>query len=116
LVDAPCSGSGTWRRAPHLKWSTTLTRLAEAASLQRELIAEFSQRVRVGGRLLYATCSLNRSENEAVVAEFLSRHGHFVSDPLPRDFGGIVRGGGLTLLPALHNTDGFFIAAFRRSD
>lgn len=114
LVDAPCSGSGTWRRAPHLKWATTFERITEAASIQCALIEEFSRRVRVGGRLLYATCSLNRLENEAVVADFLSTHPQFVSEHSLKDFGGIVRGGGLTVLPALHNTDGFFIAALRR--
>ena len=113
LVDAPCTGSGTWRRAPHLKWTTTAPQISDAAHLQQTLLANFSARVRPGGRLLYATCSLNHSENEAVVAAFLSTHAQFKSEPPQRSFGGSVRGGGLTLLPALHNTDGFFIAAFR---
>lgn len=114
LVDAPCSGSGTWRRAPHLKWTTTPQQIAAAAETQRAILSSFSERVRPGGRLLYATCSLNRSENEAIVSDFLSTHHEFAIDPPRADFGGLRRDGGLTLLPALHNTDGFFIAAFRR--
>jgi 16S rRNA (cytosine967-C5)-methyltransferase len=114
LVDAPCTGSGTWRRAPHLKWTTTSQQIVNAAVTQRTLLADLSERVRPGGRLLYATCSLNQMENETIVADFLATHPRFASESPQRDFGGIIRGGGLTLLPALHNTDGFFIAAFRR--
>ena len=114
LVDAPCTGSGTWRRAPHLKWTTTGQQVADAAATQRSLLADFSERVRPGGRLLYATCSFNRTENESVVAEFLTTHPDFVVEALYRNFNGIVRDGGLTLLPALHNSDGLFIAALRR--
>src|SRR5690606_24311931 len=70
LVDAPCTGSGTWRRTPRLKWTTAPEDVARAARLQAELLARFSRLVRPGGRLVYATCSLCRSENEAVVAGF----------------------------------------------
>lgn len=115
LVDAPCTGSGTWRRSPHLKYTTTTQQIAAAATLQRTLLEEFSERVRPGGKLLYATCSLNRSENESVVTDFLGTHPQFITEPPARDFGGMPRSGGLTIFPALHNTDGFFIAAFRRS-
>lgn len=114
LVDAPCSGSGTWRRAPHLKWTTTPQQVAEAARIQRDLLAASSERVSPGGRLVYATCSLNRSENEGVISEFLATHGAFVSEPPDHDFMGIARGGGLTFLPAQHNSDGFFVATLRR--
>lgn len=114
LVDAPCTGSGTWRRTPHLKWTTTAQAVAEAAALQIKLLESASERVRLGGRLLYATCSINRTENENVVEQFLKSHAHFASEPPRRSFGGIVRAGGLTLLPALHDSDGFFVAAFHR--
>jgi 16S rRNA (cytosine967-C5)-methyltransferase len=114
LVDAPCTGSGTWRRAPHLKWTTTAQQIADAAATQRTLLTAFSERVRPGGRLFYATCSLNQAENEAVIADFLAIRPEFAIELPRRDFNGVLRGGGLTLLPALHNTDGFFIAALRR--
>ncbi|MEO7598008.1 MAG: RsmB/NOP family class I SAM-dependent RNA methyltransferase [Opitutus sp.] len=114
LVDAPCTGSGTWRRAPHLKWTTTPARINEAATLQRKLLTQFSERVRPGGRLLYATCSLIRSENEAIVAGFLEQHSEFRIEPAMRTFGAASGAFGLKILPALHDTDGFFVASFRR--
>lgn len=115
LVDAPCSGSGTWRRAPHLKWCTTAPDIAAQAVRQRELLARFSRQVRPGGLLIYATCSLSRQENQDVGAAFLSRHPPFTHLPPVRTFDGVVGELGLTILPACHNTDGFFVAAFRRA-
>ena len=103
LVDAPCSGSGTWRRSPHLKWTTSAGDVAKAAERQLALLGEFSARVKPGGRLIYATCSLSRLENDDVVAGFLAAHGDFSADGPAR-----------TILPAQHNTDGFFVASLRR--
>ncbi|MEY2880887.1 MAG: hypothetical protein RLZZ15_3267, partial [Verrucomicrobiota bacterium] len=114
LVDAPCSGSGTWRRSPHLKWSTTPALIAERAELQHTLLAKFAACVKPGGRLVYATCSLSIRENEQVVARFLTGHASFEPLPTVRAFGFTPRGDGLTILPARHDTDGFFVAAFRR--
>lgn len=115
LVDAPCGGSGTWRRAPHLKWTTRPADIANAAARQSQLLAQFSQRVRAGGRLIYATCSLSRRENEDVVAGFVAAHRDFATEPPIEAFGAAPHGGGLTFLPARHNTDGFFVAALRRA-
>lgn len=114
LVDAPCSGSGTWRRAPHLKWCTTPELIAERADLQLRLLLQGSSFVRPGGRLLYATCSLSRVENEDVVARFLSAAPRFSPEPPLRDFRCPAAGPGLLILPSHHDTDGFFVAAFRR--
>ncbi len=77
LVDAPCSGTGTWRRAPHLKWSTHPSTLTEMSQLQSDILRRFAPTVKPGGRLVYATCSLARSENEAVVTHFLQHHPEF---------------------------------------
>ena len=77
LVDAPCSGSGTWRRSPELKWRLTPARLKELTALQTRLIDEGASRTRPGGRLVYATCSLLPCENEEAVAGFLSRNARF---------------------------------------
>jgi 16S rRNA (cytosine967-C5)-methyltransferase len=113
-VDAPCSGSGTWRRSPHLKWTTTPGLIGERAGLQQDLLAQFAPSVRSGGRLVYATCSLSRQENEDVIAAFLAAHPEFQPEPFAKTFGFAVRGHGLTLLPSRHDTDGFFVASLRR--
>lgn len=114
LVDAPCSGSGTWRRSPHLKWVTTEATIATKAELQSRLLIEHARRVRPGGRLVYATCSLSSRENEAVAATFLAAHRDFRQEPPARNFRALPRGPGWLLLPAVHDTDGFFLASFRR--
>jgi 16S rRNA (cytosine967-C5)-methyltransferase len=114
LVDAPCSGSGTWRRAPHLKWTTTPADVEGAAKLQSELLSRFSRHVRPQGRLIYATCSLSRKENDDVIAAFLTTHADFAVEAPARDFGGLSRGQGVTFLPASYDTDGFFVACLRR--
>jgi 16S rRNA (cytosine967-C5)-methyltransferase len=114
LVDAPCSGSGTWRRAPHLKWCTTPADIASHAARQQQLLADFSRLVRPGGMLIYATCSLSRVENHAVTETFLAGHPEFAAVPPARAFGCAWDGAGLTILPARHNTDGYFVARMLR--
>lgn len=114
LVDAPCSGTGTWRRAPHLKWVTRSEHLARAAAKQSALLRQFAPLVRPGGLLVYATCSLARSENSAVVAAFLRDHPAFTLHRPEADFGFAPAECGLTIWPARHDTDGFFVAALRR--
>jgi 16S rRNA (cytosine967-C5)-methyltransferase len=103
LVDAPCSGTGTWRRSPHLKWCTTPETVVRSAALQLDLLARFSRQVKPGGRLVYATCSLSHHENADVVADFLKAHPDFTADAPAR-----------TLLPSEHDTDGYFVAPLRR--
>ncbi len=71
LVDAPCSGSGTWRRSPELKWRLTPEKLAGLAKLQDWLLADGARHTKPGGRLVYATCSILRSENEDRIEAFL---------------------------------------------
>jgi 16S rRNA (cytosine967-C5)-methyltransferase len=104
LVDAPCTGSGTWRRSPHLKWVTSESTVAAAAELQLKLLTENARQVKTGGMLVYATCSLCRSENEAVAEKFLGKETAF--EPGHR---------GTRLLPPSHDGDAFFVASFRRS-
>ncbi|OIR18836.1 ribosomal RNA small subunit methyltransferase B [mine drainage metagenome] len=115
LVDAPCSGSGTWRRAPHLKWTSNPGWIRQCAERQSAVLADSAQRVRPGGVLVYATCSLCRSENEAVVEAFLAANPSFVPVPLAKTFGFAAGPGWLTIEPSRHDTDGFFVAQFRRS-
>lgn len=115
LVDAPCTGTGTWRRSPHLKWCTTPDGISEAARQQQTLLTTYAANVAPGGLLVYATCSLCREENQAVVDTFLAAHSEFSPAPLLNRYGGIAGVGSLTFLPAEHNSDGFFVAAMRRS-
>jgi len=124
LVDAPCSGTGTWRRAPHLKWVTTRERVRDYAKQQLELLKQFSNYVRpgtgapkdkrggkmtdeefakLGGRLVYATCSLCRSENEMLIAAFQADCSDF-----------LVQWAIHTIMPAQHDTDGFFVCVSLR--
>ncbi|EIP99886.1 tRNA/rRNA cytosine-C5-methylase [Opitutaceae bacterium TAV1] len=116
LVDAPCSGTGTWRRAPHLMHCTTPEDITRAARRQRELLDRHAPRVRPGGLLVYATCSLCDEENSRVAAGFLEAHGDvFEVRPPVRTFGFAPDAcGGLTILPERYDTDGFYVVAFHR--
>ncbi|MGD1031988.1 MAG: RsmB/NOP family class I SAM-dependent RNA methyltransferase [Opitutaceae bacterium] len=115
LVDAPCSGSGTWRRSPHLKWVTRPAGVRAFARRQLALLDRFAPLVRTGGLLVYATCSLCRSENEEVVRIFLSGHPGFEPAGWAREFTGERRESALLFRPAAHDGDGFFAACLRRS-
>jgi len=114
LVDAPCSGSGTWRRSPHLKWVTTPALVATRAEFQSRLLVQYAAHVRPGGRLVYATCSLSHRENEDVVQAFLAARPDYETVAFARTFGFAPQGAGVTLLPARHDTDGFYVASLRR--
>ena len=116
LVDAPCSGSGTWRRSPHLKWVTRPAGVRACALRQASLLECFADLVRIGGRLVYATCSLCRSENEEVLRQFLSGHPGFEPAGWAREFAGERRDSALLFRPAAHDGDGFFAASLRRRD
>ena len=115
LIDAPCSGTGTWRRFPQLKWSTAEVDITAAAQRQREILARYASHVRPGGLLVYATCSLSHVENEDVITDFLATHSEFKPAPFARTFDANTSATGLTLRPSLHNTDGYFVAALRRT-
>lgn len=108
LVDAPCSGSGTWRRSPHLKLQTGREAIRQSAAQQLALLQRFSPHVRPGGRLVYATCSLASTENAGPVREFLAADSRFTAGT-PGD-----REDGATLLPSTLDSDGFFISVLHR--
>jgi len=117
LVDAPCSGLGTLRRNPDLKWRQGEESVAELAIKQAAILDAAARLVRPGGRVVYATCSLLTAENEAVVDAFLAGHTDFTlvpaSEVLARH-GIMLQGDTLRLLPDRHNTDGFFAAILDR--
>ena len=119
LVDAPCSGLGTLRRNPDLKWRQTPESVAELTTKQAAILHAASALVKKGGRLVYATCSLLEAENDAVVRDFLVRHPEFhalsAEEVLSRQDIAIACGERLRLLPHRHGTDGFFAAVMERS-
>lgn len=118
LVDAPCSGLGTLRRNPDLKWRQTEQDVQELNAKQTSILARAAKLTKAGGRLIYATCSLLRDENEAIAEAFLSAHPEFKLIPaneiLAQQNIGLDTGEYLKLLPHLHGTDGFFAAVFER--
>jgi 16S rRNA (cytosine967-C5)-methyltransferase len=118
LVDAPCSGLGTLRRNPDLKWRQSEAGLAELVAKQGAILGAAAQLVKPGGRLVYATCSILREENEAVVASFLAAHSEFGPlhcGKLLADQGiAVDTGENLLVSPDAHGMDGFFAAALER--
>lgn len=118
LVDAPCSGLGTLRRNPDLKWRQSEESLEELTKKQAAILAGASVLVKPGGRLVYATCSILPEENQGIVSAFLESHPEFElldsaeilnSQHIPLDTGKY-----LQLRPDIHGTDGFFAAAMQR--
>ncbi len=124
LVDAPCSGTGTLRRSPDAKWRLAEERITTLAREAREILSQAARLVRPGGRLVYATCSLLKEENEDVITDFLAEHGDYtaidareilarrgipLSPPTPDE------GPGLRLWPHRNRTDGFFAQVLQKS-
>lgn len=119
LVDAPCSGLGTLRRNPDLKWRQTEQDVLELTQKQTAILARAAKLTKAGGRLIYATCSLLRDENEAIVEAFIQANPDFSLMPaneiLAHHHIALDTGPYLKLLPHLHGTDGFFAAVFEKT-
>jgi len=114
LVDAPCSGSGTWRRNPEGRWRLTPERLDRLVKTQQRLLDIAAPLVKPGGALVYAVCSIIRAEGADQARNFLGRHSSWIVQDMPFD-GGRAEGLGRLLTPARDATDGFFVARFVRS-
>ena len=117
LVDAPCSGSGTWRRHPELRWAEI--DWSDLTTTQRRLLEQGAAATRPGGRLVYATCSLWPAENEAIVADFLAAHPDWRPlDPLSAGLpaNSVTSDGWARLRPDRHGCDGFFVALLQAPD
>jgi len=126
LVDAPCSGSGAWRRRPDAKWRLSPEALAKRHEEQRATLDTAAALVRPGGHLVYVTCSVLPSENTAQVGRFLRDHADFapapagdawaarLGAPFPGSAAHNAETGALLLTPATHGTDGFFVAILTR--
>lgn len=110
VIDAPCSGTGTWRRNPEARWRLTPTRLATLTDLQARLLAIGAALVRPGGALTYVVCSLLDDEGADQVAGFLAAHPGWLAQAPGV---GSERGAGARLTPLQHATDGFFVAKLR---
>jgi 16S rRNA (cytosine967-C5)-methyltransferase len=125
LIDAPCSGSGSWRRKPDAKWRLAEVQLQQRIRDQREVLERGAALVKKGGRLVYITCSVLPEENTAQVERFLEVHKNFevipyarqwttaIGTPAPKSADGSTET--LLLTPARHGTDGFFIAVMKKN-
>ncbi len=125
LIDAPCTGSGTWRRRPDAKWRLTVRQLDARRAEQQAILDTAQAFVKPGGLLVYITCSVFDAENGEQVAAFRERHQgfapvdhrHLWDDRFPGHEGAarIAGTGGISLSPALSGTDGFYLHALRRT-
>lgn len=113
LVDAPCSGTGTWRRNPEARWRLTDKQLERYVAIQSRLLDIAATLVKSGGRLVFVTCSLLDAEGADQAEGFLTRHPDWRAE-LPVLPAGTPRGAGLRLSPSRDGTDGFFVARFVR--
>ena len=113
LVDAPCSGSGTWRRNPEGRWRLTPDRLDRVVSVQKRLLEMAAELIKPGGRLVYAVCSLLSREGAGQIEDFLSRRSSWIVEETPIAAGRL-DGAGRLLTPGHDGTDGFFVARLVR--
>ena len=129
VLDVPCSGSGTWRRNPELRWRITPDRLTELTALQKRLLDQGAGLVKQGGQLIYITCSILSAECEDQIAEFLVRQTGFTLVPYVKNWPASKDVGGRAPPPTnstnpdclrmgahIHQTDGFFIAVLQRNN
>jgi 16S rRNA (cytosine967-C5)-methyltransferase len=125
LVDAPCTGTGTWRRRPDTKWRLTQRALEERVSQQADALDQAKRFVRPGGKLIYVTCSVLSEENDRQMAAFLAANPDFSLTSALADWQSLFGpnaprpvssdGNTLTLTPATTGTDGFFFASLVRN-
>ena len=120
LVDAPCSGSGTWRRSPELRWRTSPDDIRAYAAVQSDLLLTAAEMVRPGGRLVYAVCSVFNMEGRDVAHRFVANDSRFrpvgVADVLGEELAGrLGADDDIFLTPHRHGTDGMFSAVFERT-
>lgn len=123
LIDAPCTGTGTWRRSPDSRWNLTEQSLVELVALQQSILQSASRLVKPGGKLIYATCSLLAEENEQQTNRFLSENETFkpselvIDEPLKSNLDKVViTSHELRTYPGLSNADGFYACSMVKGD
>jgi 16S rRNA (cytosine967-C5)-methyltransferase len=115
LVDAPCSGIGTWQRNPHARWTTQPQDVRELAAMQKQLLTSVAPSLKAGGKLIYAVCSPARAETIEVVAEFEQKFDHFSPMPFANPLiPGSTPSVQLLLHPEETGGNAMFIAAWER--
>jgi len=116
LIDVPCTGTGTFRRHPDARWRLKVSDIAVMAALQKSILRAAAKVVKIGGLLIYSTCSLEPEENDEQVDAFLAANSGWKLEPPPEDAvaGDVLDGGRLRVLPQRHGTDGAFAARLRR--
>ena len=113
LCDVPCSGMGIIRKKPEIRYKDA-DEIQNLPEIQKNILENCSNYVKPGGTLVYSTCTILERENQAVVQEFLQQHPEFEAVPIEHPVFGTSENGMITLLPSIHDTDGFFIAKLRR--
>jgi 16S rRNA (cytosine967-C5)-methyltransferase len=108
LLDAPCSGVGTWQRNPHARWTTTPADVAELATIQRQMLETVSGSLKPNGRLIYAVCTLTRSETTAIANAFTEAHPELEPQTV------LGKTHQLTIWPHEYNANGMFIAEWKK--
>ena len=121
MIDAPCTGTGTWRRSPDSRWNLNQQDLNELVLLQQSILQSASRLVKPGGRLIYATCSLLEEENELQTQSFLEQNSNFkpseleIHEPLKSNLDKIRSNGHeIRTFPGLSNSDGFYVCSMVR--
>ena len=115
FVDAPCTGTGTWRRHPDTKWRLTPEQLERRMAEQDTVLDQAAPQVKPGGRLVYVTCSILAEENEDRLTAFRERHPQFAGKPIALAGLPVTPEGYLRMTPLRTGTDGFFVAVLERS-
>jgi 16S rRNA (cytosine967-C5)-methyltransferase len=110
LIDAPCTGLGTLRRNPEIKWRTLPADAEKCSFLQKAILESAAAYLKKGGYLIYSTCTITREENEAVIEDFTNRHPDFICNRPPDEINSVLidDGGCFRSYPHRHRTDGFF--------
>lgn len=114
LLDAPCSGTGTWPRNPDARWRTMASTVSDMALLQQQILCQAIQALKPGGTLVYSVCSISKAEGPGVIRTFLDSHPDFSLDPFIHPLTALETSGEMTIMPSDGPCDGMYVARLRR--